>query len=456
MAVCAFFLPTLAARADANWPQWRGPASNGAADAESLPAEWAPDKNIVWQVDLPSWGSASPIIWDDRIYLLSPSEPEPAATDPAAGSQESRGRRGAGRQTGGATANEGGPKMMLLCLSRSDGSVIWEKEAAGSNIMFRKHNASTPSPLTDGKNIWTVTGLGAITGFDMDGNRLWTFDLTETYGKIGTRHGYASSPVVCDGKLIVQVIHGFGTKEPSYLMAFDAVTGEIAWRVERPTDALPGTEALDAYTTPIVLEIDGKPQVVVVGADYVTAYNPANGDELWRVGGLNPENSKISRIVASPLLFGDVIFCPTRKGPVLALDAVKSARKADDSVIWTWNGAGSPDVPTPTTDGDFLYMATDNGSLVCLDAKTGQTVWGPEETGLGTTSASPVLADDKIYLIAESGVTAVVATGPQFKLLAKNDLDGSYTLASPAVSGDRLYIRTAERLYCIGNVAATP
>jgi outer membrane protein assembly factor BamB len=413
-----------------NWPQWRGPDASGASDSTGLAAEWSPEKNIVWKTPLPSWASSTPIVWNDRLYVVSPSAPE---------AEENAG-----------AGNEGGPTMMLLCLSLKDGSVLWQKAAAGENKMFRKHNASTPSPVTDGRHIYTVTGLGAITAFDMDGGQKWTFDLTKTYGTIGTRHGYASSPVIVDGKLIVQTVHGYGTNEPSYVMAFDAASGDIAWRVERPTDAPERSESLDAYTTPVVLEHDGKHQVVVVGADYVTGYDPADGAELWRVGGMNPKRGKVVRMVASPLLAGGVLYAPSRKGPVLALDAAKAAAGAEDCVLWSWNEPGAPDVPTPACDGTLFFMSSDDGMVTCLDAKTGEQLWGPEETGIGTVSASPVLADGKLYLTAEDGVTAVMEAGRSFKLIAKNELDGSYTLSSPAISGRHLFIRTAEHLYCIG------
>lgn len=417
------------AHANDNWPQWRGPMGSGSSDSTGLPTEWDAENNVIWKAALPSWASSTPIIWGDRIYLVTPSKP---------------------KSEGAAEAPEGGDRILLLCFSLDNGSLVWEAEAAGRNHMFRKHNASTPSPVTDGKHIWVVTGQGSITAFGADGKSKWSFDLAKAYGENGARHGYASSPVVHDGRLFVQMIHGYSTDAPSYVMAFNGATGEILWHKERDTDVKRRTESRDAYTTPLVATIDGKPQLVVVGADYITGHDLANGDELWRVGGLNPDNHDQKRLVASSIVHGDRLFVPSRKGPILALDLKKLA-VADDSLVWEYNEGTLPDVPSPVTDGDYLFMADDQGAVSCLDAKSGKLMWGPEDTSLGRTSSSMVLADGKIYLSAETGATAVVAAGPEYKMLAINKLDGSYTLSSPAITDDRVLIRTAEYLYCIGN-----
>jgi len=418
------------AHANDNWPQWRGPNASGASDSTGLPTEWDTGRHIVWKTALPSWASSTPIVWADRIYVVSPSKPEADA---------------------GAAAPEGGDRIQLLCFSLGDGSRVWEADAAGQNHMFRKHNASTPSPVTDGNHLWVVTGEGMITAFDTSGALKWSYDLAAAYGKNGARHGYASSPVVHDGRLIVQMIHGFSTDAPSYVMAFDGASGEILWRKERSTDAPPRTETRDAYNTPLIVMIGGKPQLVVVGANFVTGHDLGNGDELWRVGGINPENHPQKRLVASSFAHGDRLFVHSRKGPILAVDLQKLPASADTAVVWEYNEGTLPDVPSAVSDGAYLYMADDQGSVSCLDVKTGKLVWGPEETGLGRTSSSLVLADGKVYVCDETSATAVVAAGPEFRLLAMNKLDGSYTLASPAIAGDRLFIRTAEYLYCIGN-----
>ena len=219
------------------------------------------------------------------------------------------------------------------------------------------------------------------------------------------------------------------------------------WRQERPTDAV--AESPDAYTTPALLEHGGKSQIVISGGDYVTGHDPLSGREVWRAGGLNPERRGNYRVVGSPFVVGDMIYAPTRKRPLLALRAGGTGEVTDSHLVWKWEGAGAPDVPTPVSDGKYFYMVDDKGLVTCLSAPAGTVVWGPERTALGTVSASPILADGKVYFINENAVTTVLAAGPRFEALATNELDGSYTLSSPAVSGSRLFLRTGTHLYCI-------
>jgi outer membrane protein assembly factor BamB len=251
-----------------------------------------------------------------------------------------------------------------------------------------------------------------------------------------------------NGKLIIEVLHGMRTDDPSYIVALDALAGEEVWRQERLTDA--SGESPDAYTTPALLRHGGKTQVVITGGDYVTGHDPETGVEVWRVGGLNPDGARNYRIVGSPVVVDGMIYAPTRRRPLLALSA-RGAVAMKDALVWKWDGPGAPDVPTPVCDGTYFYMVEDRGRVTCLNAKTGEVVWGPERTARGAVSASPVLADGKLYLLNEGAVTTVVAADPEFRILATNELDGTYTLSSPIVSGSQLFIRTATHLYCIGN-----
>jgi outer membrane protein assembly factor BamB len=222
-------------------------------------------------------------------------------------------------------------------------------------------------------------------------------------------------------------------------------TGKTLWRVERPTDAV--TESPDAYTTPALLRVDKATEIVVSGADYVTGHDPATGKELWRAGGLNPERNPFYRIVASPVVSDGLVYVPTRVRPLLVLRAGGRGDVSKSHLAWaTENG---PDVPTPVTDGKYFYVVNDRGLMWCLDAKTGKEVYGQQRLKPGTYSASPVLADGKVYVTNEDGVTSVIKAGPQFEVLAENDL-GEYCLSSPAVSEGQLFIRTSNHLYCIG------
>lgn len=311
-----------------------------------------------------------------------------------------------------------------------------------------KGNNTSPSPVTDGELVWTVTGNGVVTAFDMAGEQRWQRKLQDDYGAFGHNWGYASSPLLHRGRLIIEVLHGQRTDDPSYVVALDGKTGEVVWRTERPTDAV--AESPDAYTTPTVVSAGEAEQIVISGGDYVTAHDPDTGEELWRAGGLNPSKARNYRIVASPVAIDGMVYAPTRVRPLLALAVSEHGLENDGEAVWKWDESGGPDVPTPVCDGARFYMVSDRGQVTCLDAKTGEVEWGPERTVSGTVSTSPVLADGKLYFTTEEGITAVVAAGPRFELLSSNELDGSYTLSSPVPAGDRLYIRTATHLYCIG------
>ena len=415
--------------------------------------------------------AARPSIWGDRIFVTSPSavpkedakaaaaDPPPEAAAPPPddkgpggdrGGRRGRGRGGPGGPGGmfGPKREPGGQSLLLVCLSKKDGSLLWQREFDHGNRTYMKQNASSPSPVTDGRHVWVVTGNGAVAAFDMDGKPLWTKNLQDDYGKFGLNWGYASSPLLYDGKLIIEVLHGSHTHDPSYVLALDGETGSVLWRVERTTDAV--QESPDAYTTPALLKTSSGPQIVISGADYVTGHDPATGKEIWRAGGLNPSKERDYRVVGSPFVVDNTLFAPTRKTPILAFHGDDGGSVSDKNLLWKFEGKGAPDVPTPVSDGKYFYMVDDRGLATCLDAKTGEAVWGPERTSLGNVSASPVLADGKVYITNEAGVTTVLAAGPEYKVLATNELDGGFTLSSLAISGSQLFLRTAEHLYCIG------
>ena len=382
--------------------------------------------------------------------MSADAEPQPDRERAGRGRGRGRGRGGFGRDEG---RHPGGSTLLLICIARPDGSVLWQRELDDGNRLHRKQNSSSPSPVTDGKLVWVVTGTGAVTAFDMDGKQIWQRNLQEDYSEFGLNWGYASSPLLYDGKLIIQVLHGNNTDEPSYVVAFDAATGDEVWHQERPTDAV--AESPDAYTTPALLTVDGRDEIVISGGDYVTGHDPVSGKELWRAAGLNPQRARNYRIIASPVVSDGMIYAPTRNAPLLALRAGGSGDITTSHLAWKWDDRrGGPDVPTPVSDGTYLYMVDDQGIVTCLDAKTGEIVWGPERAAPGTTSASPLLADGKIYITNELGVTTVLAAGAEYEKLATNELDNSYTLSSIAAAGQHLFLRTATHLYCIGSDAA--
>ena len=436
IAVCMMCVSITVARAADDWPQWRGPTLDGVSTCTDLPTEWSESKNIVWKVPLPSWSAATPIVSGDRVFVMSPSKAEAASAGPA---RKQRDRGGPERA--------GGPDILLLWLRKSDGGLLWERKLASGNTLHRKNNMASPSPVTDGRHVWALTGTGVLTAFDLEGNRKWHRDLQEQYGAFELDYGYASSPLLCENVVIVQVLHAARASSTSYLVAFDGVSGEVVWHHERRTDAQ--RECPNTYNTPTISTHNGRTNLVVSGADYVTGHDPRTGREIWRAGGLNPDKQGNYRICGSPVPVGDLIIAPSRVKPLLAIRAGGTGDVTGSHFAWKLT-KGGPDVPTPVSDGKYLYVVNDSGQVSCVDVKGGQVVWGPQRTARGTVSASPLLADGKLYITNESATTTVLKAAPEFGVVATNRLDDDYTLASLAASGRHIFIRTSTHLYCIG------
>jgi outer membrane protein assembly factor BamB len=394
-----------------NWPQWRGPHGTGTSRETNLPVKWSPTENVAWKAALPGVSGATPIIWNEHIFL---------------------------------NVADGG-QLHLWALNRQDGAIRWKRPLSGGDQKMRKQNMSSPSPVTDGQTVWVMTGTGVLKAFSFDGTERWSRDIQKEYGQFGLNWGYASSPLLHEGALYVQVLHGMKTEDPSYVMRIDGQTGKTTWKTERPTKAI--RESPDAYTTPVLLRTGNRTEIVVSGGDIVTAYDPASGKELWRSDGLNPENNPWHRIVASPLVLGDIVFAPSRERPLLAIRGGGTGDVTKTHRLWEFNSG--PDVPTPATDGTYLYVVNDRGIVFCLDAKTGKTVYGPERIQPGTYSASPVVADGKVYITSEEGVTTVYRAGSKFEVLAENAVN-EFVLSTVAVSQGQLFLRSSDHLYAIG------
>ncbi|HLK67401.1 MAG TPA: PQQ-binding-like beta-propeller repeat protein [Bryobacteraceae bacterium] len=405
---CVLSLPLLAE----NWPQWRGPNLNGISGETNLPLHWSTTENIHWKLAMPSKTGATPIIWGNRIFL---------------------------------NVAESDRNLYLWCVDKTRGTLIWKKLITGGNYEINKQNMSSPSPVTDGASVFAMTGVGVLKAFDFEGQELWAREIQKDYGKFGLNWGYASSPLLFEDSLYVQVLHGMKTHDPSYVLRIEKKTGKTLWRVERPTAAI--RESPDSYSTPQLLKYPDHAEIVVSGGDCVTGHDPATGKEIWRGNGLNPTNNPNYRTIASTVVFGDIVYTPTRERPLIAFRAGGHGDITESHKLWEFNNG--PDVPTPVTDGKYFYTVNDRGILWCLDAKTGAEVWGKKRIKPATYSASPVLADGKIYIINEEGLTTVLKAGNQFEVLAENDL-GAYTLSSPAISDGQIFIRTTEFLYAIG------
>jgi len=394
-----------------NWPHWRGLNANGVSDEKNLPVRWTNEENVVWKLPMTDRSGSTPIIWGNRIFLNTAE----------------------------------GEDIYLWCVDKKKGTVLWKQKLGSGNYVPRKHNMSSPSPVTDGKSVFVLTGTGVLKGFDFNGKEVWSRDIQKEYGTFGLNWGYASSPLLFENALYVQVLHGMKTDDPSYILKIDKKMGKTIWKVERPTDAQ--RESPDSYSTPAVLRYGKTVEIVVSGGDYVTGHDPKDGKELWRAGGLNPDKNPFYRVVASPIVFGDMIYVPTRVKP---LQAFKAGGRGDISKTHLiWSTVNGPDVPTPATDGKYFYIANDRGIMWCLDAKDGKEIYGQKRIASASYSASPVLADGKIYITSEDGLTTVIKAGESFEVLAENNLN-EYSLSSPAISDGQIFLRTTKHLYCIG------
>jgi outer membrane protein assembly factor BamB len=402
-----------------NWPQWRGPLLNGVSNEKNLPVKWSTEENVTWKVAMPAWSGATPIIWGNYIFINTSG--------------------------GGQTKRSVAGDLYLWCLDRTKGSVLWKKLLGSGDTVKNKQNMSSPSPVTDGNNVWVLTGTGVLKSFDFKGNEIWSRDIQKDYGKFGLNWGFASSPLLYGDSLYIPVLHGMKTDDPSYILRINKASGKTVWRVERPTQAI--QESPDAYITPAILRHNRSTELIISGGDCVTGHELATGKELWRAYGLNPDNNGFYRVVNSPVVADGIIYAGSKYKPYLALRA--GGRGDITTTHRAWMIDNGPDVPTPVTDGKYIYIVRDNGVFMCLDAKTGKDIYPPQRLKSGTYSPSPVLADGKIYASNEDGLTTVIKAGPQFQILAENALN-DYCLSSPAISDGQIFIRTAGHLYCIG------
>lgn len=394
-----------------NWPQWRGPNLNSTSTETDLPARWSPSENISWKLPLPAWSGATPIIWGDHVFL---------------------------------NVAENG-SLYLWSVDRRGPAVKWKKFLSDGDHKERKQNMSSPSPVTDGKNVWALTGTGMLKGFDFDGNEIWSRDIQKDYGRFGLNWGYASSPLLHEDSLYVQVLHGMKTRDPSYLLRIDKKTGKTLWRVERHTPAI--SESPDSYSTPIIAVNGNETQLIVLGGDVVTGHDLKTGEELWRMTGFNPTNARDFRTIASAAYRDGIVYAPTRERPLQAFKIGGRGDITKTHLLWQFNNG--PDVPTPLVDGKYFYSVNDRGIVYCLDSKSGAQIYGAQRMKPGTYSSSPILADGKIYITNEDGLTTVLKAGPQFEILAENNMN-DYCLSTIAVSEGQLFLRTASALYCIG------
>ena len=420
-------------QAASSWPQWRGPFLNGSSTAKGLPDQLDRDKTLAWSVPLPGPGAGTPIIWQNRIFV--------SALD-----NQSK-------------------KLVALCLDRANGKVQWRKEVGLGFTSNERNNMASPSPITDGKTVWFYYGTGDLAAFDFEGKQLWARNIQNDYGPFHVQWIYGSSPLLYDGKLIVQVLHrdvpprgprgDGGKRAESYLLALDPQSGKELWRVVRPDEA--AAESKESYGTPIPFDGSPRKEVVVIGGDVVTGHDADSGKELWRFGNWNPGKVGHWRIVPSVLTAeGIAIACAPKNGPVMAIKAGGEGEITQSHRAWETTEFTS-DVCVPLYYNKQLYVLNGDarpGKIFCVDLKTGKVKWSSVlEGSRGVFRASPTGADGKIYCMNERAQTWVVSA-EDGKVLHQADLDtpgvSAPTRSTIAVTDGQVFVRTADTLYCFG------
>ena len=422
-----------------SWPSFRGFQASGVTDGQDLPDRWDPQtgRNILWQTPIPGLGHSSPIVWGQRIFVTSAISSDPDATF-----------RPGLYGDGDASTDRSRHRWMVYAIDKDSGNVLWERVAFDGEPVDRRHIKSTyasSTPATNGQIVVAWFGSQGVYAYDVDGNFLWMVDLGRidvgAYDIPTFEWGPASSPIIWNGLVILQS----DTQADSFILALDARTGETVWKTER--DELP------SWGTPTVALTSMGPELVTNAANFIRGYEPNTGEELWRLGGS-------SKITAPTPVFGDDIFIvASGRAPERPIFAVRAGARGDitlsgldtenEEIAWSRTQRGSY-MPTPLIYDGLLYVLANNGIFDAYDIRTGEEVYRQRLEHLGSGfSASPVAADGKIYLSGEDGEMLVLAAGPEPRHIATNPMR-ELLMATPALSEGRLYVRSSNSLFAIG------
>jgi outer membrane protein assembly factor BamB len=408
LLVLSFWLFTCDPDAEAaNWPRFRGPNGTGAATDKDIPTQWSEKDGILWKATLPGGGNSSPILWEDKIFLQ--------------------------------TASPDFKECSLLCLSSTDGKELWSKSISGSKAKTHaKNSMASGTPATDGERVYVSFWDGKnifLHAYHFKGSKVWDRDL----GTFASEHGAGASPMV-HGNM---VYYNHDQDGKAVVIALESKTGNLVWEKSR--------KAFRAcYSTPMILEdAKGPAELIVASTAAVTSYDPMTGAEQWNWNWDFAPGQPL-RTVASPVVSSGLVFVGSGEGGgsrhFVALRLGGKGEIPRSDVAWD-KRKGSPYVPTVVAFQDHLYFVNDSGVACCYNARTGAEVWS-ERLG-GSFTASPVQVNGKIYAAGENGNVFVFLAAPTYKLLAKNAMTETI-MATPAVAGNRLYIRTNAALYCIG------
>lgn len=494
LALLLSFSLATADGADTDWPVWRGPKLNGTAPTATPPVKWSETEHVQWKFEIPGFGTSSPIVWGDTVYLTTaiktdkkaggepaapapapqptpgregadaggeqpeiprgaessfvqtppppapaPQQPQPEGNGPRPGPPGGPGEGRRGRRGGGGFGRGVAPtevhQFVLLAVDKNTGKERWRKvlnELVPHEGHHQDHGFASASCVTDGEHLYAFFGSRGLYACDMQGNVKWEKDL----GDMQTRAGFGegASPALHGKTLVVNWDH----EGQDFVAAFDKATGKELWKKDRDEET--------TWTTPLILEHEGKTQVIVCATKRIRSYDLATGDQLWECGGMT------ANVIPTPVSdFGMVYAISGFRGA--ALRAIKLGGKGDltetDSIAWSHDDR-TPYVPSPLLSGDRLYFYSGNNAMLsCFDAKSGKAHYAAERVeGISGVYASPVAAAGHVYLAGRDGATVVIKDGTALEILATNKLDDKFD-SSPALSGKQLFLRGHKYLYAL-------
>lgn len=422
----------IAATAQSNWPQWRGPAGAAISNETNLPTEWSDTKNIAWKTPIPGRGHSSPIVWNNRIFLTSSIE-GPVVPGAEAVRHTHRGKEYIHPDSVGADHSY---TLKLFCLDAATGKVVWERTLYEGRVYDNRHRKNTyasTTPATDGKYVYVSFEAEGLYCYDFAGKRIWKSSLGQI-AKGGM--GPGTSPVLYQNLVILQCDQEYG--EGSFIAAVDRKTGKEVWRVPRIHRR--------SWATPLLVKTANRTELITSGAESVISYDPASGRELWRAPGV------VSNPIPSPVANKDLVFVSAGSQEKHAM-AIRFGGAGDlagtSNIIWSYE-KGTAYVPSPILYGDYLYLLTDAGALTCLEAGTGKVVYQSRMPVAAKFTASPVAFDGKILILSEDGDGFILKAGQTPDVLNANSL-GEPVYASPAISSGKIFIRGESSLYCVAN-----
>lgn len=411
-----------------NWHQWRGPEANGVSRTAAPPMEWSEDTNIQWKVPIDGAGTSTPIVWQDKVFLLTAINT--GIVDPSLPKPEDQPERVFSIKYPNTVY-----QFVVLCLNRETGQELWRQTATEGTPHEGHHSDNSfasASPTTDGERLYCWFGSMGLYCYDLTGKKLWERDLGKAY--IGASLGEGCSPVVHNDRLVIVRDHA----RQSSIEVLDAKTGETLWQQDR--------DEPNAWATPRVIEHGGQTQVITAASNLIRSYDLDDGHIIWQCSGLT------GNVTPSPVVEDGVVYCMSgyEGSALLALTIASTGDVSDsDAILWS-QSRGTPYVPSPLLYDGLLYFNQSNQAILsCVDAHTGELLIDRERLpGVSNLYASPVGADGRVYFTGRNGTTVVFERSRKLNILAQNQLDDQID-ASPALAGNQLLLRSRQFLYCI-------